>query len=156
MKFASETTVSVEKSRAEIEGIVRRYGATSFASGWTAGSATIAFEMRDRHIRFLLPLPLISEERFRRTHRRRQARSQAQVLAAWEQACRQRWRALALAVKAKLEAVESGISEFEAEFMAHIVMPDGRTIGEHVLPKLESVFAGGPMPPLLGYTPRAE
>ena len=35
----------------------------------------------------------------------------------WEQACRQRWRALALVIKAKLEAIDAEISTFEEEFL---------------------------------------
>ena len=42
--------------------------------------------------------------------------------------CRQRWRALNLAIKAKLEAVESGIVTFDQEFLAHIVGPSGQTV----------------------------
>src|SRR5262245_44396717 len=67
----------------------------------------------------------------------------------WEQACRQRWRALALAIKAKLEAVESGIATFEEEFLAYVVMPDGQTVGQHVLPNVERAYSTGQMPPLL-------
>lgn len=48
----------------------------------------------------------------------------------WEQACRQKWRALALLVKAKLEAVDAKISSVEEAFFADIVMPDGRTVYE--------------------------
>jgi hypothetical protein len=51
---------------------------------------------------------------------------------AWEQVTRQRWRALALVIKAKLEAVTSGISTFEAEFLANTMLPDGRTVGDVV------------------------
>ena len=68
---------------------------------------------------------------------------------AYEQAVRQRWRALALVIKAKLEAVESGITVFDKEFMAHIVLPDGKTVGEHMLPQIESSYETGSMPPLL-------
>jgi hypothetical protein len=44
---------------------------------------------------------------------------------AWKQAYHQRWRALALAIK----AVESGIATFEEEFLAHIALPNGSTVG---------------------------
>lgn len=152
MKYAAATNVSVEKSRAEIESIVRKYGATEFASGWSAGRAMIGFEMNHRQIRFQLTLPSKTEKRFTQHPRYSyRTRTEAQALVHWEQACRQLWRALALAVKAKLEAVECGISEFDQEFMANIVMPDGQTIGEHLLPRLEAALSGGP--PLLGYTP---
>lgn len=59
------------------------------------------------------------------------------LLRQWEQACRSRWRALLLSVKAKLESVEIGISEFEEEFLAHIVDPaTGRTVGEDIVPQI--------------------
>ena len=63
----------------------------------------------------------------------------------WEQACRQRWRALALVIKAKLEAVESGITTFEDEFLAHIVMPDGQTVATHIKPRIAEAYEGGRM-----------
>ncbi|WP_198651245.1 hypothetical protein [Salinicola sp. CPA57] len=68
---------------------------------------------------------------------------------AWEQACRQRWRALALVIKAKLEAVESGITMFEEEFLAHIVLPNGGTVGGWMLPQIKKSYDSGSMPPLL-------
>ena len=52
-------------------------------------------------------------------------------------------------VKAKLEAVEAGISIFEREFFSDIVLPDGRTVGEYVLPQVEESYRSGLMPPLL-------
>jgi len=67
----------------------------------------------------------------------------------WEQACRQRWRALALVIKAKLEAVGSGISVFEEEFLANIVMPDGSTFGAYALPQIEHIYETRELPALL-------
>lgn len=47
--------------------------------------------------------------------------------------------------KAKLEAVESGISVFEDEFMANIVLPGGRTVSDEVRPKIAIAYStGGP------------
>lgn len=60
----------------------------------------------------------------------------AQAHQAWEQACRQRWRALSLCIKAKLEAVAAGITTFEHEFLAHFLTGDGRTVGDHIIPQL--------------------
>jgi hypothetical protein len=39
-----------------------------------------------------------------------------------------------LAVKAKLISVADGIETFEEAFMAHVVMPDGRTVAETITP----------------------
>jgi hypothetical protein len=66
-----------------------------------------------------------------------------------EKACRQRWRALALCIKAKLEAVEAGITQFEEEFYAHIVLPGGRTIYEETSEAVRVTYESGKMPPLL-------
>src|SRR5262245_22578803 len=132
-KFARGTVVAVEKSRVEIERMILRYGATSTAFMSAPGRAMIAFEAKGRHILFELPLPLITEKRFEKDGRGTE-RTPQQRLVAWEQSCRERWRALALVIKAKLEAVESGITSFEDEFMAHIVMPDGQTVGTHLRP----------------------
>jgi len=122
-RFAEGTTVSTEKSRAEIEKLIVRYGATSTAFMNGPGRALILFECKGRRIMFELPLPGVEEKRFQRDGRGSVRPSHKQY-AAWEQACRQRWRALSLVIKAKLEAVESGITTFEDEFLAHIVMPE--------------------------------
>lgn len=152
MKYAQGTSVSVEKSKAEIERTVSRYGATQFGSGWKADAALITFEMHGRRLRFILPLPRKDSEEF--VSSRRGRRRPEMALTLWEQSCRQKWRALALAVKAKLEVVESGISAFEDEFMAHIVLPDGQTVSEWMGPQIAAAYQSGTMPPLLPYMPQ--
>lgn len=146
-KFAQNTSVAVSASKAEIERIVERCGAGQFMSGWTENQAMVAFAMQGRQARFILPMPDKDEKRFT-THSRGRRTPEA-ALKEWEQACRQRWRALALVIKAKLEAVESGISVFDAEFMANIVLPNGLTVSEDVLPKIKQAYSGEGMPSLL-------
>lgn len=61
-----------------------------------------------------------------------------------EQAERQRWRALLLVLKAKLEAVESGIAIFESEFLANIVIDRaGHTVGDVLPEQIATIYAGG-------------
>lgn len=67
----------------------------------------------------------------------------------WEQACRQRWRALLLVVKAKLEAIETGIATFDGEFMANIVLPGGGTVGDWMTPQIERAYLTGAVPAML-------
>ena len=150
MQFAESTQVSVEKSRAEIERTLERYGADQFSYGRddSRGMACIQFRAHERHIRFVLHLPRRDEEQFTHTPTGKQ-RDPHQAYKAWEQGCRQKWRALALAVKAKLECVESGISEFEDEFLAHIVLPDGKTAGQWLRPQIDQAYLTGDMPELL-------
>jgi len=145
MAYAKDTSVAVERTEAEIKAVIRRYGATAFASMEAKGSAMIAFEMQGRHVAFRLPLPDVADKEFQRTPAKGLARSPQQQLAAWEQACRSRWRALFLCIKAKLESVEAGIETFEDAFLAHIQMPDGMTVGEHVRPRIAQAYNGGEM-----------
>jgi hypothetical protein len=152
-KYASNTAVSVEKSRAEIETILSRYGASTFAYMQNSTQAVIMFEASGRRIKFVLPLPDRNAKEF--THGRRgnsvilHLRSPEAAHSAWEQACRQKWRALALAIKAKLEAVDSKIATFEEEFLAYVVLPDGQTVGQYVRPQLQESYEKNTMPLLL-------
>ncbi|HZR50148.1 MAG TPA: hypothetical protein VFB06_11570 [Streptosporangiaceae bacterium] len=147
-RYAAGTEVSSDKSRTEIERTLRRYGATAFAYSWEGNQAQVAFKLGDRHIRFRLPLPHPASEEFTLTPTGRE-RSAPAAEEAYEQAVRQRWRALALVIKAKLEAVEAGISTVEDEFLAHIALPDGRTVGDWLSPQLAAVYAHNTMPALL-------
>jgi len=147
MRYAQHTMVSSEKSKAEIERLLTRYGATSFASGWQNDQAVIQFHMKERRIKFVLPLPSKIAKEF--THSKRGLRDEGMVYNLWEKATRQRWRALALVVKAKLEAVETNITDFETEFLAHIVLADGKTVAEHALPAIAQSYKSGKITPLL-------
>lgn len=147
-RYAENTSVSSERSRAEIEQTVSRYGASGFMYGWDGGTAVMAFQMNGRRIRFDLTMPDRNSDEFTTTETGRE-RAPAQAAKSWEQASRQRWRALALVIKAKLEAVESGITEFEEEFLAHIVLPNGGTVGGWMLPQVKTAYDSGNMPPLL-------
>lgn len=152
-RFAENTTVTVESSRAEIERTLARYGATSFAFGWDQQRALIEFAVHNRRVRFVLPLPDRNDPAFT-TYKRGQfsdvqKRTPDEATKRWEQACRQRWRALALAVKAKLEVVDVGISTFEDEFLAHVVLPDNSTVGQWLGPQIAAAYETGTMPPML-------
>lgn len=68
-RFAQDTTVSVEKSRAEIERLIVRYGAVSTAFMNAPGRALIMFEAQDRRIVFELPLPDQADKKFQRDGR---------------------------------------------------------------------------------------
>jgi hypothetical protein len=149
-KFAQATTVSSDKSRTEIEATLKRYGATAFMYGSMPDRAVIAFEAFDRRVKFELPMPDPKAKEFARTPGRNYQRSPAEATKAYEQAVRQKWRALALCVKAKLEAVEAGITTFEAEFLAHIVLPNGLTVHAEISADVANAYASGKVTPLLG------
>lgn len=140
-KYAYQTKVSVDQTRAEIERTLERYGANqfTFARDDLLGKAVVQFRAKERYVRYVLVLPRRDGKEFRR-------KTEAATYNAWEAACRQRWRALLLIIKAKLEAVESQISEFEDEFLAHIVLPDGKTASEWLRPQIAVCYETGKMP----------
>ena len=148
MTYARNTTVSAMRTRNEIEETLERYGADGFAYATQGNLATVIFAMENRRIRFVLELPDPGD--FRHTnHSPPRERSDRAQREAHDQACRQRWRALLLVIKAKLEAVTAGISTIETEFLANIVLPDNTTAGEWMLPQIDRAYRTGDMPPLL-------
>jgi hypothetical protein len=148
-RYAEQTKVASHQSRSEIERTLQRYGATAFAYGWDLGAATVMFEIAERRMRFRLPMPDRNDRAFTHTPGKGLSRTPEAAEAAWEQAGRQRWRALALVIKAKLEAVEAGITTVEDEFLAHIVLPNGSTVGEWTAPQLSLAYSHNQMPALM-------
>lgn len=144
--YANQTSVRVEKSRGELERILAKYGANTFGYMSDSNRAIIAFKAHGKSVKFVLPLPQMSE--FSK-NAKGSRRSSGAMLKATEQASRARWRALNLCVKAKLEAVECGITSFEQEFLAHFVLPNGETMGDYAIPMIEDATKSGKMPQLL-------
>jgi hypothetical protein len=154
-KYAASTDVSSDRSRAEIEKTLTRYGARQFMYGWDENRAIVGFVINGRQVRFVLPMPDRDDREFTLTPTGRK-RAPNQIREAYEQAVRQRWRALSLVIKAKLEAVESGIVTFDAEFLAQLVLPNGQTVGDQVLPSVAQAYETNEMPMLLpDYTRKA-
>jgi hypothetical protein len=146
MTYAAKTDVPTDRSRAEIERALVRYGATGFMYAWEGDNQAIGFKIHDRYIRIILPMPDRVRLETSTTGRRRSSAVQER---AYDQAVRQRWRALVLIVKAKLEAIEAGVSTIEREFLADVVLPNDKTIGQWLAPQIEAAYASGKMPPLL-------
>lgn len=146
MTYARETSVSPERTMAEIQTTLKRYKADKFGFMSDEQRIMIAFEAHSRRVRFVLPLPKRAD--FKPTPRDRKGNA---AEARYEQAVRSRWRALLLTIKAKLESVESGIETFEEAFMAQILLPDGQTMGEWAKPQIKLAYENDrPLPPLLG------
>lgn len=152
-RYAVDTNVSAESSRAEIERTLTRYGARQFMYGWGEHEglevAVVGFQAHGRQVRFHLQMPDPKDRQFHTTETGRVRTQKDAIQKAYEQACRQRWRALALTIKALLEAVEVGILNFEEAFMANIMLPDGSTVGDFMLPQVAKAYDSAQMPTLL-------
>ncbi len=147
MAYANKTKVSPARSRMEIEKILGRYGADSFGYMTGNGTGAIAFEAHGRRIRITVPVPSPNDYA---VNSRGYKQSKKQALGGVAKAERQRWRALALVVKAKLEAVECGVATFEEEFLPYILLPNGKTVGKVMVPQVAEAYKTKKMPPLLG------
>lgn len=136
MSFAQTTKVPSTQTRGEIEKLLARYKTTMYGTAidYETLTARVQFKSHDRIVRFTVALPdakkLGTGQKF-------------------EQETRRIWRALLLVIKAKLEAVESKITTFEEEFLAHIVMPNDRTVAQLIVPQIAESYKTGKMP-LLG------
>lgn len=127
--YAADTSVPVDRSKSHIEALLMKAGAEGYHTGWQSategdpGWDAIEFLWKGKQIRFRLPRSKASRNEDQRN--------------------RQRWRVLFLVVKAKIEAVQAGISIFEEEFLSFIVTASGKTVGEVLLPRIAA--AKGPL-----------
>lgn len=131
-KYAVDTKVPINQTRSEIESALTKFGASSLAFALQPEKAIVMFECNDRRIRFDLPLPKgNTDAKTAKLHR-------------------EKWRALFLAIKAKLVSVDTEIETFEEAFLAHVVLADGSTVGQMTRPAIEQQYKTGTMTPLLG------
>ena len=125
--YAARTEVPAEKTRAEIEVLLRGEQGARIVTMDEPGELVVAWAAWGRWYKIvvLVESHLSAQER------------------------RAKWRALLLVIKAKLEAIHQGISSLEREFLADTIMPDGQTVAEWVEPQLAKAFESGQMPKLL-------
>jgi hypothetical protein len=119
-RYAHNTVVEASKSRMEIERTLKRFGASGFAYATMGARATLMFEARGKRIRFNLPEPKAALKPYGTWWTDKQVDAEERRL----------WRSLFMAIKSKLDVVESGISSFETEFLPYMELGDGRTFAE--------------------------
>ena len=132
--YAEGTKVEVAKSRFELEHLLTKAGASQIMAGADFGRRTgfVIFKLDGRQFKLTVPPPPV-------TKKKRDP----------EQVDRERWRALVLIVKAKLEIVASGMTTAEREFLADMMLPDGVTVGDELEPKLAEAYESGKQPKLM-------
>lgn len=133
--YAERTHVPAQRSRMEVEHVLTRAGASAVAIYNDAERAAVAFRLNARAYRFVIPLPAparsISEEK-----------RHAQLV-------RQRWRALLLVLRAKIESARSGVTTLETELLPYAVLPSGNTVADEVHPRLTAAYESAHDVPLL-------
>lgn len=106
-KYATGTTVSVDRSIAELRRTVERYGGDTFGMLHERARTVVAFRLGGNPIRLIVGQPDDDPAE-----------------------CRRRFRVLVLLTKAKLEAIADGLTTSDREFLADLVLPGGSTISE--------------------------
>lgn len=141
--YAAGTTVSEDRSRAELEKLLHKYGADQFmyARDSASNRQVVAFRIAGRSVQLDVPVPSRTDPTICQTPSGR-ARSGSAIEEEYAKEVRRRWRALVAVVKAKLVAVADGISTLEREFLADMLTEDGRKVEEIMRPHLA---AGGPL-----------
>jgi hypothetical protein len=152
-RYAATTNVSRAKSTEELETLLSKHGATSFIAGTHEHHATIAFQIRDLRILMRVPLPDPKNPEFTATPTGG-TRATTTAHRLHTTAVHATWRALLLLVKAKLVAVDQGVTTIEQEFLPHLLLPDGSTFADHALTQIRQAYATGQIPPLLPHPPR--
>lgn len=145
MSYASGTSVTEDRSRAEIERLLMKFGSDEFGYITRQGEAIIGFRIKNIRCEMRVPLPCRDDEAFTLTANGKDRSSNA-AYELWAKEVRRKWRSLCLVIKAKLVAVEDGVTTFEAEFLPYMICGDGNTITTKMLPMIEAAQSGkGPL-----------
>lgn len=129
-RFAEGTSVAIDKSRAEVETLLERHGASHVAIMRSPEESIVVFQIGVLRVRRAVQVPTQGSAEARdREHRRR-------------------WRALVLILKAKLEMITGGESTMEREFLADMMLPNGETVESEFLPKLLQALQANKQPRL--------
>lgn len=148
-QYANTTTVSVTKSRGQIDALLRDWGCDGirwtdqFATGlvrlefiWSPGDMSYG-------ARFSLQLPDDVEIRARARHGRTREFLPVKYEALKRTRGQSEHRILLLWLKAAFNAVEAGIVTAETLFLPFLVDANGQTIAEVALPRLSLMLSGG-------------
>jgi hypothetical protein len=128
----------------EIDSLLGKHGASSRLIGQTDCTAHVTFVLGGLQYRLDVPLPafeMTAEPRgwYGWDNTRRQEWKAKQNA----QAMRERWRAILLLLKAKLEAVKLGVSPLEKEFLSDLVLDGGATVYEAMGSRIAKALANG-------------
>lgn len=147
-RYAQDTSVSVGKSRGEIDDLLRDWSCDGirWTDDYRAGRVRLEFlwsrEDAQYLARFDLRLPGEEELRRKSIDLRTRKVSEIKLRKAREAAGRHEHRVLLLWLKAALNAVEAGLVDPAAIFLPFLVGADGRTFADVALPKLPSLING--------------
>jgi len=134
MTYAKTTKITVSESQDAIINLLRKYKASGFLLDWE--NNRIGFQIGRKNVLLRIKLPNENDHEF--THSRTTKRTDNKKKKAFNQKIKSLWRALFLIIKAKFVAIESGITDFDTEFLAHYILKNGQTMIEFLSPQLQN------------------
>ena len=125
-----DTSVPVVRSQERIRSCLREAGArgVQFDEDWTEGAPRLV-------VRFAWPHTGSDHVSIVRLEAEPLPPKSARVNEAQRE--RQAWRGLAWYLESNLKAATFGLIPFEAIFLAHFEGPNGKTIGDQIIPQVE-------------------
>ena len=133
-KYAKSTTVSMEKSKVQIQQLLTDWGIIEFYFGTSVRGDGIGFSYEGRTYKWnvrIIPQGDLTDNQYAREKRRR-------------------WRVLYMSLKMRLEEISSGDETFEDQFLAKMCLPDGNTVADFIrLPETAELLSQSKMPKLL-------
>ena len=153
MSFAQNTSVPIDRTQTEIRKLLLKHGATGFMFGQQGTYGVVGFEMKNRRVKITV---MISDRQDKKAQQESRAKWRCLLLVINRMGCVALCATKSASTrtmpirKAKLECIEQKISTFEEEFLAHIVVPGGKTMGEIALPQLQHAYSNNQVPQLLG------
>lgn len=150
-RFAEGTDVPIERSRLELERVLKNAGASKQGMFRDGDHAAVVFELRSRMVKLSIDLPSreVLEAAYEADGRGKGDDRDYWVELKLNEEEKRLWRVLVLVVKAKLEAVSIGLSTVEREFLADVVVKGGKTVGEILATELAQIYGGKNPPKLL-------
>jgi len=145
-KYAAGTTVTAEKSLAEISELLSKHGVEERVAYQGKVALAVGFAHAGLQYRVEIAIPPLSDFATDSKGFRVDA---AKQLALQAQETRRLLRSLVLVVKAKLTGVADGVTTFEKEFLTHIVTEGGQTFGDYALPRIRQAAIAGKIPSAL-------
>lgn len=120
LRFAQETGCSVEHTQIDIREVINKFNGTevSFENGPPTGS--IYFSIGEFKLKMSFQYPNYENFESRKNGDGRLYHSKEQQDEAYDQVLRMKWRTLWYFLKAKLQAIENEIAEFEKEFSGYV------------------------------------
>lgn len=155
-RFAAGTTVSVEKSQAEIRELLRKYGVPvddHYFAGVREGNIFVTFRVDAIYYRLELPLAKAEDARFAKFAGRAAKPNERQQMA--DQHAREQWRALLLVTKGLVVSIDAGLPLKQA-FVGQMLLPSNQTVQQAMPQAIQTIYDTGKPPESLLALPPAK